>query len=283
MTDADELRLRREALEALSKISPTAEGIWNDDRSDPDRLLRIQVAEELMDEGLMKGGIGADGVIHGRLTPRGRRRVADGEFGVAGAAAAQPSRPTAEELDRTFMKLAIEEARKSKAEDDRVHPMVGAVVVRGGQVIGKAHRGELGPGDHGEFTLLEKKLADATLAGSTVYVTLEPCTTRNHPKLCCARRLLERRVARVVIGMVDPDSRISGRGITMLRQGAVEIGHFYGDLAAEVEELNRHFIRSVAEREKEAASNAPASGSSVEIAIHNSTVGGDVVGGDKKS
>lgn len=149
--------------------------------------------------------------------------------------------------DRRFALLAIEEARKSIHEQDgRQHPFVGAVVVRDGEVVGKAHRGELGKGEHGEFTLLEKKLPDEVLVGATVYVTLEPCTTRNHPKVCCAARLLERKVTRVVIGMVDPDDRISGKGIMMLRQGRVEVQFFPGDLADQVEELNRRWMRSVA-------------------------------------
>lgn len=196
-----------------------------------------------------------------------------------------------EAQEHAFIRMAIDEAKKSKSEDDRIHPMVGAVVVKDGQVLGKAHRGELGPGDHAEFTLLEKKLGDATLVGATVYVTLEPCTTRKHPKVCCAVRLLERKVARVVIGMVDPDHRISGRGITTLREGRIEIGHFPDILAAEVEELNRHFKRSVVEAAKAAKVAEPTAqsvpqdmaASSVQITIHNSTIHGDVVGRDKKT
>lgn len=167
-----------------------------------------------------------------------------------------PSVPdTKDDPDRAFMRLAIDEARKSQPEDGRPHPRVGAVVARDGRVLGRAHRGERGPGDHGEYTLLEKKLPDEVLVGSTVYVTLEPCTTRNHPKVCCAARLLERKVKRVVIGMVDPDKRISGQGITMLRQGRVEISFFPEDLSAEVEELNRDWIRAIR--------GAPAAGSNV--------------------
>jgi pyrimidine deaminase RibD-like protein len=113
--------------------------------------------------------------------------------------------------DRRFARLAIEEARKSVPEDERVHPRVGVVIVKDGQVLATAHRGEI-PQCHGEYIALEKKLADVPLAGSTVYTTLEPCTSRNHPKVPCAIRLTERKVARVVIGMLDPDDRISGRG-----------------------------------------------------------------------
>jgi len=114
--------------------------------------------------------------------------------------------------DRKFARLAIEEARRSVAEDDgRPHPLVGAIVVKNGEVLAIAHRGE-GEGDHAEYIALEKRLPDAAVAGSTIYTTLEPCTTRNHPKIPCVDRLIERKVGRVVIGMLDPDPRITGRG-----------------------------------------------------------------------
>jgi pyrimidine deaminase RibD-like protein len=78
------------------------------------------------------------------------------------------------------MLLAIEQARKCKDEKpDRASPMVGAVVVRNGQLLGEAYRGELAPGDHAVYTLLEKKLPHETLAGATLFTTLEPCTVRN--------------------------------------------------------------------------------------------------------
>src|SRR4051812_34049517 len=99
-----------------------------------------------------------------------------------------------------FMRLAVEEARKSKAEDGRPHPNVGAVAVRDGRILASAHRGELAAGDHAEYTLLEKKLSGEVLAGATVYATLEPCTSRHHPKVPCVERLIERKVGRVVIG-----------------------------------------------------------------------------------
>jgi pyrimidine deaminase RibD-like protein len=148
-----------------------------------------------------------------------------------------------EAADDKFARLAITEARKSVPEnDDRPHPLVGAVVVKDGMVLAVAHRGEL-ESNHAEYIALEKKLGATNIVGATVYTTLEPCTTRNHPKVPCADRLVERKVERVVIGMVDPDERISGRGIQRLRQANIATALFPRDLMAEVEDLNREFSR----------------------------------------
>jgi pyrimidine deaminase RibD-like protein/NTP pyrophosphatase (non-canonical NTP hydrolase) len=148
--------------------------------------------------------------------------------------------------DYEFMKLAVEQAKKCGREPGRttVTPKVGAVVVKDGNLIGSGFRGELDPGDHAEYTVLERKLEHETLAGCTVYTTLEPCTSRNHPKIPCANRLIERKVSRVVIGMLDPNSEIRGRGQLRLREAGIATDFFATDLMSELEELNREFIRS---------------------------------------
>jgi pyrimidine deaminase RibD-like protein len=152
--------------------------------------------------------------------------------------------------ERGFMKLAIEQARKSVHEDARAHPRVGAVVVKDGKVVAVAHRGEH-PGNHAEFVALEKKLAEDTIAGATLYTTLEPCTTRNHPKIPCAERIRERRIARVVVGMLDPNPDIRGLGWNLLRDAGVATEMFPTDLMSEIEELNRDFTRQFKRRAKQ--------------------------------
>lgn len=154
----------------------------------------------------------------------------------------------ASDSDLEHMKLAIREARRSEPEDDRPHPHVGVVVVRGDEVLATACRGDKTPGEHAEYGALEKKLKTETLAGCTVYTTLEPCTTRNHPKVPCVERLIQRRVRRVVIGALDPDQRITGKGILRLRRAGIAVDLFPPDLMGEVEELNRDFIRDCESR-----------------------------------
>lgn len=150
--------------------------------------------------------------------------------------------------DRRFAQMAIEEARKSVPEDGRAHPKVGAIIVKDGRVVSKAHRGE-NPKCHAEYIALENKLPDDLIAGATVYTTLEPCTTRNHPKIPCAKRLIERKVARVVIGMLDPNPDIRGIGEQLLSEANIETQLFPRDLKAQVEELNREFIREQKQRQ----------------------------------
>jgi pyrimidine deaminase RibD-like protein len=150
---------------------------------------------------------------------------------------------TASATDRSFCEIAVEQARQSIPEGDgKPRPKVGAVVVKNGKVLSSAYRGEK-PGNHAEYIALEIKLPDETLAGATVYTTLEPCTVRNSPKVPCADRLIERGVARVWVGMLDPNPVIQGHGVRRLQAANIEVQLFPHDLMKEISELNRDFTR----------------------------------------
>jgi ATP-dependent DNA helicase RecG len=81
--------------------------------------------------------------------------------------------------------------------------MVGAVLWRPDGKTQTASRGELRQGDHAEFTLLERKNRDQKLDGSFVFATLEPCApgARKQPKLGCAERIVNARIAQVWVGI----------------------------------------------------------------------------------
>jgi pyrimidine deaminase RibD-like protein/NTP pyrophosphatase (non-canonical NTP hydrolase) len=157
------------------------------------------------------------------------------------------------EEDRGFIQQAIAAAKECVSEPGRESPKVGAVVVKDGKVLGVAHRGQLETGEYAEFTVLDKLLKNEIVAGTTVYTTLEPCTTRNHPKVPCAQRLIDRKVARVVIGMLDPNEKICGKGVLKLRDANIETVMFPPDLMAQVEDQNREFRRFVLDADQKKA------------------------------
>ncbi len=147
--------------------------------------------------------------------------------------------------DRKFMEAALEEMLLSGSEHvDKPDPMVGAVLVdASGIEIARGHRSQYSPGDHGEFTILEKAAADRTAVGATLFVTLEPCVGhREPPKKSCAQRIFESGISRVVIGIKDPNPKIKGRGADYLRHRGIQTDFFDEDLAAEIIIHNRVFI-----------------------------------------
>jgi pyrimidine deaminase RibD-like protein len=97
-------------------------------------------------------------------------------------------------------------------------------------------------GEHAEFTLLQRKKPDERLEGATVFTTLEPCTTRNHPKRPCADWIIHRGVARVVIGMLDPNPVVYETGVMTLRAAGVEVDFFANDLRETLVNENSTFI-----------------------------------------
>jgi pyrimidine deaminase RibD-like protein len=148
--------------------------------------------------------------------------------------------------DAYFMSIAIQLARLCKSESSAKEPkpLVGAVLVENMVILGKAFRGELSPGEHAEFTLLQKKLPENThrAAGTTLYTTLEPCTTRGPGKTPCVDHILGRKIQRVVIGILDPNHKIRGEGIWLLRERGVDVSLCSSLQMAEIEEVCAKFV-----------------------------------------
>lgn len=148
------------------------------------------------------------------------------------------------ELDERYAKMAIEVAMKSTPEDDKPHPKVGAVAVKHGQPLGAAcrtavERNGKKNGQHAEFRLTSA-LSGGDLEGATIYTTLEPCLNRSDSKVSCVDRLISAKVARVVIGALDPDHR--GNGLRKLAHSPViEVALFPAPLRADARELIREW------------------------------------------
>jgi diaminohydroxyphosphoribosylaminopyrimidine deaminase / 5-amino-6-(5-phosphoribosylamino)uracil reductase len=118
------------------------------------------------------------------------------------------------------------------------NPMVGAVVVKGGVVVGEGYHRRTGE-PHAEIVALSK--AKNRARGATLYVTLEPCchTGRTGP---CTQEIINAGIRRVVYASKDPDPRVNGRGGRILRSAGVKVTS--GILATESEELNEYYIAS---------------------------------------
>lgn len=124
--------------------------------------------------------------------------------------------------EEQFMKRAIELAKQGSGWT-APNPLVGAVVVKNGRVIGEGyHRkyGEL----HAERNALAACTEDP--AGATLYVTLEPCCHYGKTPPC-TEIIIEKKIAKVVIGSRDPNPKVAGKGARILREHGIEVVEDY--------------------------------------------------------
>ncbi len=121
--------------------------------------------------------------------------------------------------DEGYMDLALRLARRGERWVSP-NPLVGAVIVKEGEIIGAGYHRRFG-GPHAETNAIQA--AGQPISGSTVYVTLEPCSHfgKTPP---CVDALIAAGPARVVIGTPDPNPLVAGRGIIALRQAGIETG-----------------------------------------------------------
>jgi diaminohydroxyphosphoribosylaminopyrimidine deaminase/5-amino-6-(5-phosphoribosylamino)uracil reductase len=114
---------------------------------------------------------------------------------------------------------ALELAERGRGQVDHTHPLVGAVVVRGGENVGEGWYAGRGT-PHAEVAALEA--AGERARGGTLYVTLEPCSHHGETPPC-VDAVVAAGIARVVAGAVDPNPKVDGRGFERLRAARVDV------------------------------------------------------------
>ncbi|HMB70744.1 MAG TPA: bifunctional diaminohydroxyphosphoribosylaminopyrimidine deaminase/5-amino-6-(5-phosphoribosylamino)uracil reductase RibD [bacterium] len=140
--------------------------------------------------------------------------------------------------DRRFLGRALELAARARGRTSP-NPLVGAVLVKDGEVVGEGWHVRAGE-PHAEAIALAK--AGDAARGATLYVTLEPCSHRGRTGPC-APAVAAAEVARVVSAMEDPDPRVRGGGHELLREAGVRVE--VGMLAEEAERLNAEYLHRV--------------------------------------
>lgn len=141
--------------------------------------------------------------------------------------------------DSAHLRRALELAERGRGRVSP-NPLVGAVIVRDGEVIGEGFHAELG-GLHAErAALADCQARGEDPAGATMYVTLEPCAHQGRQPPC-VEAILAEGIARVAIASEDPSEKAAGRGPGMLRDGGVEVLFAAGAEAAAARRLNQSF------------------------------------------
>ena len=118
------------------------------------------------------------------------------------------------------------------------NPMVGAVVVNNGKIIGEGYHKNYG-GPHAEVNAIQQTHNKSELEGATLYVSLEPCAHfgKTPP---CTNLIVEHKIAKVYVACLDPNPLVAGKGVSQLKNAGIEV--VVGVLAHEAKELNKRFI-----------------------------------------
>ncbi len=149
-----------------------------------------------------------------------------------------------DERDQTYLERAMELAESGRGRT-RPNPLVGALVVREGTVLGEGFHAAPGR-DHAEVAALKAAVGEdyrGRLPGATVYVTLEPCCHHGRTPPC-TDALLASGVSRVVVGSRDPSARVNGRGIERLRANELTVDLADGELERRLRRQNDAFRTS---------------------------------------
>ncbi|MBO4851527.1 MAG: bifunctional diaminohydroxyphosphoribosylaminopyrimidine deaminase/5-amino-6-(5-phosphoribosylamino)uracil reductase RibD [Prevotella sp.] len=144
-----------------------------------------------------------------------------------------------ENIDKHFMRRCLQLASNGLLTT-RPNPMVGAVIVADGRIIGEGYHVRCGE-THAEVNAFAAVTPtdEALLPQATIYVSLEPCAHQGRTPPC-ADLIVRKGVRRVVVGCTDPFAKVQGRGIAILREAGIEVT--VGVLEEECRWLNRRFF-----------------------------------------
>ena len=143
-----------------------------------------------------------------------------------------------ENINEKYMWMAIELAKKGTGAVNP-NPMVGAVVVKNGEVIGRGHHKFFG-GPHAEVYALEE--AGEKAEGATIYVTLEPCSHYGKTPPC-AKKIIDMGIKKCFIGSSDPNPKVAGKGVAMLKEAGIEVVE--NVLKEECDKVNQVFFKYI--------------------------------------
>ncbi|HEY3304952.1 MAG TPA: bifunctional diaminohydroxyphosphoribosylaminopyrimidine deaminase/5-amino-6-(5-phosphoribosylamino)uracil reductase RibD [Candidatus Binatia bacterium] len=154
---------------------------------------------------------------------------------------AQSKAADRDEADKRYMRMALGLALQGAGRTSP-NPLVGAVLVRGGKIVGTGYHRRAG-GDHAEIVALKR--AGKKARGATLYINLEPCSHygRTPP---CTLSVIQSGVKTVVAGMADPNPLVSGLGIRALRKAGIQVR--LGVLGEESRRLNEAFTKYITRR-----------------------------------
>lgn len=145
--------------------------------------------------------------------------------------------------EEKYMRRAIELAKKGSGHVNP-NPLVGAVIVRDGEIIGEGYHECYGQLHAERNAIANAKKRGNSLEGSTIYVTLEPCCHYGKTPPC-TEAIIEEKIARVVVGSDDPNPLVSGKGFQMLCEKGIEvIPHFLKEECDAMNHVFFHYIRT---------------------------------------